>query len=764
MPGSDQILPTVPAPPCRAAGTTASPWTAWFTPGRFAALLGALLASNFAAVLCGFQTLYLRDFGYFSHPVAQYHREAFWRGELPLWNPLNSCGMPFLAQWNTLTLYPGSLIYLLLPLPWSLNLFCLLHLFAGGVGMYFLAQRWTQNRFAACVAGTLFVFSGFTLNCAMWPNNIAALGLMPWVVLLAQRAWQEGGRQLLLGALVGAGQMLAGAPEMILLTWATVAGLFLIDLSGSDTARGRAVLRAIVMIVIIAALSAIQLLPFLELMHASDRTGQVSVASWSMPSWGWANFFVPLFHSYRAPIGSYFQPGQDWIASYYMGLGGVVLAVVALVLVRQARVWWLALLVALGVALGLGENGFLYPALKSAFPQLSFMRFPVKFLILVNFALPLLAAFAVAALVEGTSRARLRTLLLVSGAAALVVGALIWFAHAHPARSENPQTTLWNGATRGLILAALVALLCGLRRVAHERSLRILATLVLLTLALDGFIFSPRTLPTLPTGALEPGLVKLEPAPQPHGPRAMLIRPAHDAIYATMISDPLQDFVLHRQALFGNANLYDRLPTPDGFFSLYVKEQRQVWSQLWFQQTNWMTSPLLDFLGVAHINTASIFDWTNRATALPLATIGQAPIFADAETTVDGMLAPGFDPKRMVYLPVAAQSLVRATSPVEAKILSAEFTAHRLVFKVSAAADTLLVLSQTHYAPWQALVNQQPAPLLRANHAFQAVPIPAGTHDIVIEYRDRAFRLGAFITGGALLLVVLLWFVRTRWL
>jgi hypothetical protein len=54
---------------------------------------------------------------------------------------LNDCGLPFLAQWNTMTLYPLSLFYLLLPLSWSLGVFCLGHLFLGGMGMYFLSHR-----------------------------------------------------------------------------------------------------------------------------------------------------------------------------------------------------------------------------------------------------------------------------------------------------------------------------------------------------------------------------------------------------------------------------------------------------------------------------------------------------------------------------------------------------------------------------------------------------------------------------------------------
>src|SRR5262245_23053905 len=97
----------------------------WFSAKRFALLLVVLILAAFPSVIFGTQSFVHRDFGLWGYPVAHYHRECFWRGELPLWNPYNNCGLPFLAQWGTLVLYPLSLIYLLQPLPWGLNLFCL---------------------------------------------------------------------------------------------------------------------------------------------------------------------------------------------------------------------------------------------------------------------------------------------------------------------------------------------------------------------------------------------------------------------------------------------------------------------------------------------------------------------------------------------------------------------------------------------------------------------------------------------------------------
>src|SRR6266699_7309752 len=130
----------------------------WFTPGRYAFILAACIFAAYPEVVLGVRTFFFRDFGYFGYPLAFHHRESFWRGELPLWNPLSNCGLPFLAQWNTMVLYPGSPFYLLFPLSWSLGVFCLLHQFLAGLGMYFLARDWTGSRLAASVAGLAFSF------------------------------------------------------------------------------------------------------------------------------------------------------------------------------------------------------------------------------------------------------------------------------------------------------------------------------------------------------------------------------------------------------------------------------------------------------------------------------------------------------------------------------------------------------------------------------------------------------------------------------
>ena len=367
----------------------------WLTPGRFALLLGLLIAAAFPGVLLGGTTFIIRDFGMFSYPVAYFHRQCFWRGELPLWNPFNNCGLPFLAQWNTLALYPLSLIYLLLPLTWSLSFFCLAHLFWGGLGMYFLARRWTGHRLAAGLAGVIFSFNGLSLNLLMWPSHIATFSWLPWVLWLGQRAWREGGKALVWGTVAGAMQMLAGGPETIVATW-----LILLVLACGDWVREKRLRRKLVwrfpaLGILVALVCAVQLLPFLELLAHSqrDRGYSTSTHDWSMPFWGWANFLVPLFRTSPTAQGVFMQNGQYWTSSYYAGIGTVLLAAVAVWRVRDWRVRAMAALVFLGLVLALGDCTLLYDGLRACFPGLGFVRYPVKFVILVLALAPLLAAF-----------------------------------------------------------------------------------------------------------------------------------------------------------------------------------------------------------------------------------------------------------------------------------------------------------------------------------------------------------------------------------
>src|SRR3954462_13722026 len=328
----------------------------WLTPRRFGVILLGALVGAFPKVMLGFGTFFYRDYGVLGYPFIFYSHESFWRGELPLWNPLSNCGAPFLAQWGTMTLYPFSAIYLVFPLPCSLTYFCSGHVLLGGLGVYFLAHRWTRSRLRAAIAGTAFVFNGVMFSCLLWPNYLVALGWMPWVVLTAEKAWTEGRKHTVIAAIVSALQLLAGVPEIVVLTWILTGTLWLHALVNAPGERGVLVRRLCGVILLAAGLPSAQLLPFCDLLLHSHRDRTFSVSKWAMPATGWGNFLVPLFHCFETFQGPFFQYGQEFFTSHYLGVGMVALMGWAIWKARTARLWILSLLAVVALLLAFGEN------------------------------------------------------------------------------------------------------------------------------------------------------------------------------------------------------------------------------------------------------------------------------------------------------------------------------------------------------------------------------------------------------------------------
>ena len=78
--------------------------------------------------------------------------------------------------------------------------------------------------------------------------------------------------------------------------------------------------------------------------------------------------------------------------------------------------------------------------------------------------------------------------------------------------------------------------------------------------------------------------------------------------------------------------------------------------------------------------------------------------------------------------------------------MSFNSAAQNLEATVATTASTMVVVAQTYYHPWRAYVDGQPVRLWRANYAFQALVVPAGTHRVKLVYEDRRFYFGATVS------------------
>jgi hypothetical protein len=114
---------------------------------------------------------------------------------------------------------------------------------------------------------------------------------------------------------------------------------------------------------------------------------------------------------------------------------------------------------------------------------------------------------------------------------------------------------------------------------------------------------------------------------------------------------------------------------------------------------------------------------------------------------------PGFDPARRVLLHESEPaSRLEVPGAPERDGCRARVTGHRRhAVEVTAELEHpgWLVLSEAFYPGWSAEVDGKPAPLRRANHAFRAVWLEAGRHEVRFRYRPLWWRVGLAIAGVA---------------
>jgi hypothetical protein len=152
-------------------------------------------------------------------------------------------------------------------------------------------------------------------------------------------------------------------------------------------------------------------------------------------------------------------------------------------------------------------------------------------------------------------------------------------------------------------------------------------------------------------------------------------------------------------------------------------------------------------MGVSQISAPDqIYHWLSRSNYMPLVTAGQKPVFLDDADTLRALTQPDFDGGKIVFLPPEAKSLVTVTNKTSARVSNSHFENQSVDADIEAAEPSLVVVSQTYYHDWHAYVDGHETPLLRANHAFQAIQVPAGRHQIRLIYKDRAFEIGSAVS------------------
>ena len=120
------------------------------------------------------------------------------------------------------------------------------------------------------------------------------------------------------------------------------------------------------------------------------------------------------------------------------------------------KVRFLAGVALFGLLMSFGGHAFLYNWIERVFPWLKLMRFPVKFVVLTTFCLPLMSAFGLSWLLSLSAQARAkewRNVALLGGGFICLIAFIVWFSSQHPVAGVASGVVLSNAALRAVFLA-----------------------------------------------------------------------------------------------------------------------------------------------------------------------------------------------------------------------------------------------------------------------------------------------------------------------
>ena len=350
-----------------------------------------------------------------SYGWAKHLDEAGWDLESALWDRNSFCGIPFLANPATRTLYPPDLfLRLLTPVSpeASFSWLIFFHLWMLGIGGALWLRGKVASRAAYTLGGWLMVASGYVTARTGFadPAFLFALAWIPWILRLLSRLHRPFAKPVLTALFVL--EILAGRPDTTFYLACLMVGLFLWTW-GPRLRSGRGRVKclkeagSLCCVVLVAfLLTAPQLLPTMELQaHSTNRSGQASFdfsATDSLFPWQYFLTLVPgcldnpneskergdLINEW-----TFNSTGSGYHEVYaYMGQGTLLLAFLGLLTGRRREKWFWAAVVFLALLLAMGKFFPLFRFFYDWVPGWNRFRVPPRVLVVLVPGLACLAA------------------------------------------------------------------------------------------------------------------------------------------------------------------------------------------------------------------------------------------------------------------------------------------------------------------------------------------------------------------------------------
>ena len=747
----------------------------------------ALWAIFFAALLVGTHRLPGGDLTGQYYAFAQFQAREIAGEHLPVWSPGSYGGVPFIADIQSAAFYPLRWLTILLTLPFGFSFYALeweelLHVWLAGTFTYMLAYEITRSRrqfkknrvdefdanptvldfeqWAGLFSAVAFGLGGYlTSYPLLQPTILETVVWLPLVLFLLRRGIRPGAKvavqdQINIVPILSAGLVLgmsslAGHPQTFLhVAYLSAAYFFFLAWQARwhwtrVFGLGAAIVGVALGLALVAYLSALRFVP--ETVR-SDPTYEFVAKGF--PLRDYIQLFIP-------------GPLSFWLPQY-SGLVAVFLAVAAGFsrgswpdhARRAETIFWFGVVI-IAAWLSLGGKGGLFALFYKAAPGFSLFRQQERLVNIVSLGVALLAAQGLVLLMPAPAEQRrtwLRRTTAVISIALLLIG--IYLLQSEPSEGSLDRIALWG---RQWLIVALIFLILWPFKEKHDffkDKWRIAALLILLFLDLYQPLHKSMD------------LIKESPSvvwSHPDWLEALatdeIVRfDSQNLFYANLgeIYD-LQDVKGISPLKPQFTKRFEKLPRPLRWQLLnvaYVLAPEQIEAQLVEEAT--IESSILPGEAVQGF----VYRFTE---SFPRAWMAYETIIANSDDEAFALLEQdNFDPASQVILTGVDDAdlpvTVAPNVPPEVKISS--LPGSGLALLVNTETPGYLIISEWAFPGWKATLDGRELPLLKANYALLAIPVPAGQHDVMLTYEAPEVLIGLFISLLTLLFVAI---ITSRW-
>ncbi|MBI5970818.1 MAG: YfhO family protein [Deltaproteobacteria bacterium] len=771
-----------------------------------------IAALYFYPAIDGSNLLTERDLSVFFIPPRILWTEALKRGEFPLWNPFFYSGHPLLATLQPGIFYPFNLLLLILPFDMAFNWIIIVHFALAGTFTYMLLCELNASKPGAIAGALIFMLSGYLFSTHNVLNTLLAVAWSPLTVYLSLKAVKRGsyGYAAATGVVLAV-MFFAGGIEVF---YATCAVLFALSVmpqilimrpDEAETQPNGVILSGMkkrlalfaISISMFFSISAVQLLPFLELARASTRSAGLTYAeatTWSFDIKDFIQFVLPDPFGYASSDDKYWT-NQSWLKTVYVGSIPLLLSVFFFVENKKKTLPFILSSI-LGLTVAMGKNNLSYQALFYYLPLFNKFRYPVKFLFIPFLFLSISAGLGFDSFLRlSESKKNLVykitiAFLVLSTVSAIALGLLVWFDVSvtsylvkngidYPAYNFA-SINVFN-AKRGLFFLTVAATLVYAAHTSDgiKRLFPLAACLLLfvdLFFAHNGFYFMTKASDYHEKSSVMKLIEKDTSIYRVYvTPKTM--RGQISVVNAKGTGAPLRGIALEKERMKG-FNLEHGIFDIDGLEVMLRGDYSALMAVLSYQEapdstnilsmlnvkylisTPTVKSTEFRLLGAAGEESNGVIErdgvlkvYENRKFLPRFFAVKDWQIMNDDAECIRTLLKKSFNPAKTALLykePAAAAGKLEKSanaeksSPWSVEVIEYKNNAIRL--KARLPWPGLLVASESYYPGWKVYVDGMEEEILKADYVLRAVPLKAGAHTVEFVYRPASFYAGGVIS------------------